>query len=88
MAIALDEPTLLDNILYYGLFVGALFQLICIFSVVFIPQSENEDVSPYLPVNSHKFSQKLGQNLTKEIFSINNFKISTIITRLVAFFKY
>ena len=58
MAIALDEPTLLDNILYYGLFVGALFQLICIFSVVFIPQSENEDVSSYLPV---KFSQKLSQ---------------------------
>ena len=45
MAIALDEPTLLDNVLYYGLFVGAIFQLICIFAVVFIPQSENEDVS-------------------------------------------
>lgn len=45
MAITLDETTLLDNFLYYGLFAGAIFQLVCIFAVVFVPQSENEEVN-------------------------------------------
>lgn len=44
MAITLDEPTFVDNILYYGLFLGAIFQLACIAAVVFIPHSENEEV--------------------------------------------
>lgn len=44
MAITIDEPGLLDNVLYYGLFFGAIFQLGCIFAVIFIPQSENDEV--------------------------------------------
>ena len=45
MAIAVDEPTFVDNILFYGLFLGAIFQLICIVSVVFVPKSAEELVS-------------------------------------------
>ena len=44
MAITLDEPSMLDNVLYYGLFLGAIFQIVCIAAVVFIPHSENEEV--------------------------------------------
>ncbi|KAH3816806.1 hypothetical protein DPMN_118329 [Dreissena polymorpha] len=46
MAIILDEPSLIDNFLYYGLFLGAIFQIVCIAAVIFIPQSENEEELP------------------------------------------
>lgn len=42
MAIEIEEPTLFENILHYGLFVGAIFQIICILAVIFIPKSESE----------------------------------------------
>ena len=35
---------LLDAIIHYGLFVGAVFQLICIFAVIFVPKMEHEQV--------------------------------------------
>jgi len=44
MAIILEEPTLFENVLYYGLLLGAFFQIACIAAVIFIPQSENEEV--------------------------------------------
>ena len=44
MAIAVDEPTLVDSILFYGLFIGAIFQIVCILSVVFVPKSTEEQV--------------------------------------------
>ncbi|XP_074645650.1 uncharacterized protein LOC141901945 [Tubulanus polymorphus] len=31
-----------DTFLHYALFLGAIFQLVCIFAVVFIPQSDDE----------------------------------------------
>lgn len=34
----------LDTVLHYGLFLGAIFQLVCIFAVIFVPQSEEEKV--------------------------------------------
>ncbi|XP_013885561.1 protein MANBAL [Austrofundulus limnaeus] len=36
------EPTLLESILKYGLFLGAIFQLICILAIIF-PTSKNHD---------------------------------------------
>ncbi|KAL5013242.1 hypothetical protein ScPMuIL_007512 [Solemya velum] len=42
MAIEIDEPTLLDNFLHYGLLLGAVFQLVCIFAVIWLPKSEPE----------------------------------------------
>ena len=34
-----------DTFLHYGLFLGAIFQLVCIFAVVVIPQREDDKVS-------------------------------------------
>lgn len=42
MAIEIDEPTFVETILHYGLLLGAVFQLVCIFAVIFIPQSQND----------------------------------------------
>ncbi|XP_047202929.1 protein MANBAL [Girardinichthys multiradiatus] len=36
------EPTLLESILRYGLFLGAIFQLICILAVIF-PSSKTPE---------------------------------------------
>ena len=33
-----------DNILHFSLFVGAIFQLVCIFSVIFLPSTSEEKV--------------------------------------------
>lgn len=41
------EPTFLESVLRYGLFLGAIFQLICILAVIVIPTSKgNEQVGP------------------------------------------
>jgi hypothetical protein len=48
MAIEIDEPNFLENFLHYGLLLGAAFQLVCIFAVIFIPKSENEQVAKYI----------------------------------------
>ncbi|XP_010878988.1 protein MANBAL [Esox lucius] len=36
------EPTLLESLLRYGLFLGAIFQLICILAVI-IPSSKGQE---------------------------------------------
>ncbi|XP_017264140.1 protein MANBAL [Kryptolebias marmoratus] len=36
------EPTLLESILKYGLFLGAIFQLICILAIIF-PTSKSHE---------------------------------------------
>lgn len=39
------EPTFLESLLRYGLFLGAIFQLVCILAVIVIPTSKaNEQV--------------------------------------------
>ncbi|KAL3852455.1 hypothetical protein ACJMK2_016089 [Sinanodonta woodiana] len=43
MALTVDEPNFLDNVLHYGLFLGALFQLVCIFAVIVLPKSDYEE---------------------------------------------
>lgn len=45
MAIEIDEPTFVETVLHYGLLLGAVFQLVCIFAVIFIPQSQNDQVN-------------------------------------------
>ncbi len=36
---------LLDTVLHYALFLGAIFQLVCIFAVIFVPPKQDEKVS-------------------------------------------
>lgn len=40
----IPEPTLLESILRYGLFLGAIFQLICILAVIFPSSKGHEQV--------------------------------------------
>ena len=40
--------SLLDTILHYALFLGAIFQLVCIFAVIFVPPRQDEKVSIFL----------------------------------------
>ena len=42
---SIPKDGLFDMLLHYGLLLGALFQLVCIFAVVFVPTSEEERVS-------------------------------------------
>jgi len=35
---------ILDAVIHYGLFIGAVFQLICIFAVIFVPKMDHEPV--------------------------------------------
>lgn len=37
------EPTFLESILRYGLFLGAIFQLVCILAVIVIPTSKGDE---------------------------------------------
>ena len=39
---------ILDVLLKYGLYLGAIFQLICIFAVIFVPATDNEKVNNIL----------------------------------------
>ena len=39
------SSSLLDTILHYALFLGAIFQLVCIFAVIFVPPRQDEKVS-------------------------------------------
>ena len=34
---------ILDTFLHYGLFLGAIFQLMCIFAVIFVPSKGEEE---------------------------------------------
>ena len=43
-----ETPSLLDTVLKYGLFLGAVFQLICIFAVIFIPSNIEEVCIVYI----------------------------------------
>ena len=42
--------SLLDTILHYALFLGAILQLVCIFAVIFVPPRQDEKVSIFLLV--------------------------------------
>ncbi|CAI9597369.1 unnamed protein product [Staurois parvus] len=41
----IPEPSFLETLLRYGLFCGAIFQLICILAIIF-PGSKSQDTEP------------------------------------------
>lgn len=41
------DGSLLDSFLYYGLFLGGMFQLMCILAIVFIPPSSSEEAQDF-----------------------------------------
>ncbi|XP_063001635.1 protein MANBAL [Elgaria multicarinata webbii] len=44
----IPEPTFMENILHYGLFFGAIFQLICILAIILpIPKSHKMDTESF-----------------------------------------
>ncbi|XP_062060159.1 protein MANBAL [Lepus europaeus] len=46
------EPTFLENLLRYGLFLGAIFQLICVLAIIVpIPKSSEAEEEPAEPRN-------------------------------------
>lgn len=46
------EPTFLENLLRYGLFLGAIFQLICVLAIIVpIPKSPEAEAEPAEPRN-------------------------------------
>ncbi|XP_018611336.1 protein MANBAL [Scleropages formosus] len=50
------EPTLLENLLRYGLFLGAIFQLVCILAVI-LPSSKAHDQEEAEPGETHGTEQ-------------------------------
>ena len=94
MAIILDEPTTLETFLHYGLFLGAIFQIACIFAVIFIPYSENEEVSTAEQLSSTRIStwhetdvNEIEQNLpvaSREFESRFSFRDTDIKSSLVS----
>lgn len=42
------EPTFLESLLRYGLFLGAIFQLICILAVIIPTSKGHEQVDPHI----------------------------------------
>ncbi|XP_040837429.1 protein MANBAL [Ochotona curzoniae] len=46
------EPTFLENLLRYGLFLGAIFQLICVLAIIVpVPKSPEAEAEPAEPRN-------------------------------------
>ncbi|KAM9590174.1 protein MANBAL isoform 3-T3 [Trichechus inunguis] len=44
------EPTFLENLLRYGLFLGAIFQLICVLAIIVpVPKSYEAEAEPSEP---------------------------------------
>lgn len=55
------EQSWLDLVLYYGLFIGGIFQLICILAIVFIPPStfvKDEEILEEREANQRKFNMR------------------------------
>ncbi|XP_023652374.1 protein MANBAL [Paramormyrops kingsleyae] len=53
------EPTFLENVLRYGLFLGAIFQLVCILAVI-IPSSKvhNQEEAEHIDTQGTEQSKK------------------------------
>ncbi|XP_056606150.1 protein MANBAL [Triplophysa dalaica] len=51
------EPTLLESLLRYGLFLGAIFQLICILAIIIPTSKSHEQVETPAPVDTRGFEQ-------------------------------
>lgn len=46
---SLTETTFLDEMLKYGLFLGAIFQIVCIGAVIFVPSRDDRRVRYHFP---------------------------------------
>ncbi|KAA0712589.1 Protein MANBAL [Triplophysa tibetana] len=51
------EPTLLESLLRYGLFLGAIFQLVCILAIIIPTSKSHEQVETSEPVDTRGFEQ-------------------------------
>ncbi|KAK9973806.1 hypothetical protein ABG768_024509 [Culter alburnus] len=51
------EPTLFESLLRYGLFLGAIFQLICILAIIIPTSKSHEQVEPSEPVDTRSSEQ-------------------------------
>ncbi|XP_039355479.1 protein MANBAL isoform X2 [Mauremys reevesii] len=54
------EPTFLENVLRYGLFFGAIFQLICVLAII-LPISKSHKTKCYL---SSPLKEEIGMSLS------------------------
>ncbi|KAM4649676.1 MANBL protein, partial [Probosciger aterrimus] len=49
----IPEPTFMENVLRYGLFFGAIFQLICVLAIILpVSKSHKTDSESFEPKNS------------------------------------
>ncbi|NXQ79171.1 MANBL protein, partial [Nyctibius grandis] len=49
----IPEPTFMENVLRYGLFFGAIFQLICVLAIILpVSKSHKMDSDSFEPKNS------------------------------------
>ncbi|XP_042786947.1 protein MANBAL isoform X2 [Panthera onca] len=48
------EPTFLENLLRYGLFLGAIFQLICVLAII-VPVPKSHEVLEFFSEEDHFF---------------------------------
>ncbi|KAK2520838.1 protein MANBAL [Patagioenas fasciata] len=49
----IPEPTFMENVLRYGLFFGAIFQLICVLAIILpVSKSHKADSESFEPKNS------------------------------------
>ncbi|NWU96622.1 MANBL protein, partial [Upupa epops] len=49
----IPEPTFMENVLRYGLFFGAIFQLICVLAIILpVPKTHKTDSDGFEPKNS------------------------------------
>ncbi|KAM6319197.1 protein MANBAL isoform 1-T4 [Podargus strigoides] len=49
----IPEPTFMENVLRYGLFFGAIFQLICVLAIILpVSKSHKTDSDSFEPKNS------------------------------------
>nr|XP_055049696.1 protein MANBAL-like [Misgurnus anguillicaudatus] len=69
------EPTLFESLLRYGLFLGAIFQLVCILAIIIPTSKSHEQVETPEPVDMRGFEnnkktkapvQQIRQKLKKE----------------------
>ncbi|KAG1963322.1 protein MANBAL [Pimephales promelas] len=51
------EPTFFESLLRYGLFLGAIFQLICILAVIIPTSKSHEQAEPSEPVDTRSAEQ-------------------------------
>ncbi|XP_069508474.1 protein MANBAL [Ambystoma mexicanum] len=69
----IPEPTFLENLLHYGLFIGAIFQLVCILAIIYPTKmsqqmdADHSEVKCSEPAKKQKpVTTQVGKKLKKE----------------------